>query len=112
MTTLDVPEPQVAISSEGDSRLPGHARLLLSRLGDSGRWIASNPDWEVDALDLSDYTVVPLSRSSPPPDRVGGLLYAFDGIDEDQRERVRAEARSFASLLAPGALAPLVSEAD
>lgn len=77
----------------------------------TGRWIASSPDWDVEVFDLSDHVVVPLNRSSPP-DRVAGLLYSFEGLDEDQLERYRAEARPLAALLAPGAAAPLTLGAE
>lgn len=58
MTTSDVPEPQVAISSEADSCYPWHAKVVA--------------------------VVVPLNRSAPVPDRVASGLYGFEVLDEDQ----------------------------
>lgn len=71
---LDINELQVAISFDADPNFTWHARILLVRLGDGGRWVCSTPTFVVEIVDLATHRVVPMPRGGRTPVRVMGDL--------------------------------------
>ena len=60
---FDIPEQQLFVYFDD----PGHGwhhRVLLLPLG-AGRWIATSTDYDVEVMDLAEYTVCPLARNTP-----------------------------------------------
>ena len=63
--TLDTSLSQLVVHYEGDKETPWYHIVLLVQLGTgsgdaSSRWVALNPDLELETLDLASRRVVPL----------------------------------------------------
>lgn len=98
MTSLDVPERQVAIDFFDDPHFRWHVRLLMINCG-GGKWIWATPDLEVQYGDLTAHRIVAIPRDSPFPTRLHGELYAFDPLADVQLEQIRSEAVALAEVL-------------
>ena len=96
---LDIPEPQVAVDFPDDQFFTWHVRVLVTQLGDGGRWVAFSPDLEPEVIDLADHRVVPLVRDAVFPQRIRGDVYYRVNITEDDLTNTVQECRALAAVL-------------
>ena len=96
---LDIPEPQVAVDFPDDQFFTWHVRVLVTQLGDGGRWVAFSPDLEPEVIDLADHRVVPLVRGAAFPQRIRGDVYYRVNITEDDLTNTVQECRALAAVL-------------
>lgn len=73
-----------------------HMRLLMVRAGGS-TWIAATPDHDLELLDLSRHTVIPLRPGELFPNRTADQVYAFDEFEEGEEEGLVRRARDCAA---------------
>ena len=102
MTSLDVPEAQVAIDFPDDANFTWHARVLVVRLTDSV-WIGFSPDLEAELIDLREHRVVPLARGAPFPARVRNDIYYRVAITDAEVTAARQECQELATVMGPAA---------
>lgn len=97
--SLDIPEKQVII----DRRLRNmrwQSRVLLVHVGDS-RWIWGTPDEDVEMVDLKDFPGFrTIDRDKEFPETIidAGLWCFENPVEEDQINRLRADARRMAEV--------------
>lgn len=65
MAALDVAEVQVAVDFQDDPVFLWHVRVPVVKLGEGSRWVCFTPDLESEVIDLSEHSVVVLSRRAP-----------------------------------------------
>jgi len=89
--SLDTAFRQVLVEAPLDpTGLIWHHRLLLVK-GEGSKWIAADPEHEVEVLDLSTVRVIAVRRAAPWRVDLVGQIYAFDqlvpGVEDDLRVR-------------------------
>ena len=95
--SLDVPERQVLVYFIGD-QVPYHHRVLIAQV-EGSRWIVLTPDFELEAVDLSTYSLRAVARATPFPTGIG-QIYSFDvPIDATDLAQARVEGRQLAEVL-------------
>ena len=94
---LDIPERQILVFFPNDA-IPYHHRVLIRQVSGSA-WVASSPDFELESLDLSEYSVRALGRDAPWPVGIGAV-YGFDNpISEADLAQIRTEGNRLAEVL-------------
>eukprot|EP00971_Amphidinium_carterae_P232976 4623834-Amphidinium_carterae.2 len=110
-TAPDIEEPMVAIDFFDDAYYCWHARALLLKLNDEGRWVVLTPTLDVEAVQLSTHRVIPLAKGAPYPERVADDLFTFDHLTEEQLVVARQDARSLGAVLGVTTAAPAAGDA-
>ena len=96
---LDIPEQQVAVDFPDDQFFTWHVHVLVTQLGDGGRWVSFSPDFEPEVVDLADHRVVPLVRGAAFPQHIRGDAYYRVNITEDDLTNTVQECRALAAVL-------------
>jgi hypothetical protein len=95
---LDIAEKQILVYFADDPNIQYHQRVLLQQV-DGSKWLVLSPDFEIETMDLKDYSLRALPRSSAFP-RDCGAIYGFDNpADMAQLAAARAEAADLAAIL-------------
>ena len=109
--SLDISEQQICVEFPDDANYTWHARVLLHKLTDGGRWVALTPDLEVEVLDVSQLRIVPLARAAPVPSRIHGDCDLFDALMDAQLSVAQQDAGALASVRGSATVAPAPSSA-
>ena len=107
----DIPEQMILVYFN-DPGFEWHVRVLLVGYGTPGVWLACSSDYEVEVINLVDYTVIPLGRNAAFPARVLGNYYLSGPVNPIALDQARTEARALAAVLGVAPAVAAVAEAD